>query len=144
MKVKQQAFSLHNQAAKVQAAESGRLQLDIGDLRGSCDLMVKRVTEMTGGKVPLGEDSIRDYKPYLSQEPVPEAPHCDTAKGRANPAASTRPDHRWSCSECTFANHPSLTTCEMCEMPRITMGQFGITSRFPVCNYFWWYVFLHY
>ena len=49
---------------------------------------------MTGGKgrllgrrgltwvaVPLGEDSIRDYKPYLSQEPVPEAPHCDTAAG---------------------------------------------------------------
>lgn len=29
---------------------------------------------------------------------------------------------RWNCSECTFANHPSLETCEICEMPRITMG----------------------
>ena len=29
---------------------------------------------------------------------------------------------KWSCSECTFSNHPSLDTCEICEMPRITIG----------------------
>jgi len=25
----------------------------------------------------------------------------------------------WSCSQCTFKNHPSLDTCEICDMPRI-------------------------
>ena len=31
--------------------------------------------------VPLGEDSIRDYKPYLSQQAVPDSHHCDTSAG---------------------------------------------------------------
>ena len=70
----------------------------IGDLRGDCDSMVKKVTTLTGGKgefkmrdgaivgnltssVPLGEDSIKDYKPYLSHDTVPESPHCDTGAG---------------------------------------------------------------
>lgn len=25
----------------------------------------------------------------------------------------------WSCSACTFSNHPALRKCEMCEMPRV-------------------------
>ena len=33
--------------------------------------------------MPLGEDSITDYKPYLSQEPaVPDAPLCDVDPGK--------------------------------------------------------------
>ena len=31
--------------------------------------------------MPLGEDSIRDYKPYLSQQAVPDSHHCDTSAG---------------------------------------------------------------
>jgi len=84
MKVKQQAFSLHSQSTKVQAGEVRRLNSAIGDLRGACDSMVKKVTTLTGGKVPLGEDSIKDYKPYLSHDTVPESPHCDTGAGPEN------------------------------------------------------------
>ena len=81
-----------------QASEVRRLNSAIGDLRGACDSMVKKVTTLTGGKgetlkagwrhnnltslVPLGEDSIKDYKPYLSQDTVPESPHCDTGAGK--------------------------------------------------------------
>jgi len=127
MKVKQQAFSLHSQSTKVQAGEVRRLNSAIGDLRGACDSMVKKVTTLTGGKVPLGEDSIKDYKPYLSQDTVPDSPHCDTGAAVSRveqPAVSETLDEGrlWNCSECTFANHPSLATCEICEMPRITMG----------------------
>merc|ERR1712126_108175 len=128
MKVKQQAFSLHNQSAKVQqAGEVRRLNSAIGDLRGACDSMVKKVTTLTGGKVPLGEDSIKDYKPYLSQDTVPDSPHCDTGAAVCSIDVELGPTSeplvgRWNCSECTFANHPSLATCEICEMPRITMG----------------------
>lgn len=25
---------------------------------------------------------------------------------------------QWSCTKCTFLNHPALSTCEECEMPR--------------------------
>merc|ERR1712192_383503 len=135
MKVKQQAFSLHSQSTKVQAGEVRRLNSAIGVLRGACDSMVKKVTTLTGGKVPLGEDSIKDYKPYLSQDTVPESPHCDTGAAvnsfeqqhpptgstsetlmGLNPSTSESETlmGRWNCSECTFANHPSLATCEIC------------------------------
>merc|ERR1712192_127264 len=130
MKVKQQAFSLHSQSTKgQQAGEVRRLNSAIGDLRGACDSMVKKVTTLTGGKVPLGEDSIKDYKPYLSQDTVPESPNCDTGAAvnsieQQHPPGLTSESEtlmgRWNCSECTFANHPSLATCEICEMPRIT------------------------
>jgi len=131
MKVKQQAFSLQSQSTKVQAGEVRRLNSAIGDLRGACDSMVKKVTTLTGGKVPLGEDSIKDYKPYLSQDTVPDSRHCDTGAAVSSiddeqlgggGATSETLVGRWNCSECTFANHPSLETCEICEMPRITMG----------------------
>jgi len=156
MKVKQQAFSLHSQSTKVQAGEVRRLNSAIGDLRGACDSMVKKVTTLTGGKVPLGEDSIKDYKPYLSHDTVPESPHCDTGAAAdsieqqlpAGPTLDTLLGRmwncseletststsesetlgRWNCSECTFANHPSLATCEICEMPRITMGNGALTE----------------
>merc|ERR1712192_29777 len=136
MKVKQQAFSLHSQSTKgQQAGEVRRLNSAIGDLRGACDSMVKKVTTLTGGKVPLGEDSIKDYKPYLSQDTVPESPYCDTGAAvnsfeqqhpptgstsetlmGLNPSTSESETlmGRWNCSECTFANHPSLATCEIC------------------------------
>lgn len=28
----------------------------------------------------------------------------------------------WSCQLCTFRNHPLLSVCEECEMPRISLG----------------------
>ena len=31
-------------------------------------------------------------------------------------------EKQWSCSECTFLNHPALQTCEECDMPRIVLG----------------------
>ncbi len=31
-------------------------------------------------------------------------------------------EKQWSCSECTFLNHPALQTCEECDMPRIVIG----------------------
>jgi len=48
MKIKQRAFSLQSQSSKV--GEARRLNSAIGDLRGVCDSMVKKVTTLTGGK----------------------------------------------------------------------------------------------
>jgi len=127
LRVKQKAFSYHGEPTRLQQhSDVKKIEKDIEGLRGACDDMVKKVTSMTGGKVPLGEDSIKDYKPYLSPEgSVPE-----TACSVIATAATSDPVHsstnldseKWNCSECTFANHPSLDTCEICEMPRITLG----------------------
>ncbi len=36
-------------------------------------------------------------------------------------------EEKWSCSQCTFLNHPCLDTCEICSMPRIKFSQ-GMSS----------------
>ncbi|CAL4125578.1 unnamed protein product [Meganyctiphanes norvegica] len=32
-------------------------------------------------------------------------------------------ERNWSCSKCTFINHPGLNKCEMCEFPRFNIGR---------------------
>ncbi|XP_043244697.1 uncharacterized protein LOC122393111 isoform X1 [Amphibalanus amphitrite] len=32
---------------------------------------------------------------------------------------------QWACGSCTFLNHPLITDCEQCEMPRIVLGTYS-------------------
>ena len=52
--------------------------------------------------MPLGEDSIKDYKPYLSHDTVPESPHCDTGAGEITL------DFRFNCFILWVFPNPSL------------------------------------
>jgi len=56
-----------NHSAKAVHVEVKQLEHDIHSLRGLCDNMSKKVTNLTGGKVPLGETSI-NFENYLSQQ----------------------------------------------------------------------------
>ena len=39
-------------------------------------------------------------------------------------------EENWSCSACTFLNHPALNKCECCEMPKLSTGEWCITHIF--------------
>ncbi|CAG5128010.1 unnamed protein product [Candidula unifasciata] len=47
---------------------------------------------------------------------VPAAPSAQQLLTSGDPEEGELP---WSCSACTFSNHPALRKCEMCEMPRV-------------------------
>ena len=66
--------------------------------------------------VPLGETSIK-FENYLTSTstPVLSAPPPPTEEGQSQ-------SQTWACSECTFNNHLDLESCEICEMPRISLG----------------------
>lgn len=145
VKLKQQEIGLQRHATKTMHVEVKQLEHDIESLRGACDNMSKKVTNLTGGKVPLGDTSI-NFENYLTHQSnvVPEHPKASNDNSIVSPSASFQPkpstnsnsnslnstslseplseEGKWSCSECTFSNHPSLDTCEICLMPRITLG----------------------
>ena len=35
---------------------------------------------------------------------------------------------QWSCTKCTFLNHPALRNCEECELPRFNLDSTGDNS----------------
>jgi len=143
--LKRQELKFQAHPSKMLHVEVRELEHDIHSLRSLCDDMSKKVTNLTGGKVPLGETSI-NFENYLSQQPhsVPEStdassdnnsvscslPHQTRLSTNSNQnslnsselSGSSSEEGKWSCSECTFSNHPSLDSCEICEMPRLTMG----------------------
>jgi len=143
--LKRQELKSQGHPAKRVHVEVRQLEHDIHSLRGLCDDMSKKVTNLTGGKVPLGETSI-NFENYLSQQsntvpdttdassdmssvscslPHPTQPSTNSNTNSLNSSelsGNSSEEGKWSCSECTFSNHPSLDTCEICEMPRITMG----------------------
>eukprot|EP00092_Neocalanus_flemingeri_P026922 GFUD01029182.1.p1 GENE.GFUD01029182.1~~GFUD01029182.1.p1 ORF type:complete len:807 (-),score=69.72 GFUD01029182.1:150-2570(-) len=65
--LKRQEIRVQGHSAKVVHVEVKQLEHDIHSLRGLCDNMSKKVTNLTGGKVPLGETSI-NFENYLSQQ----------------------------------------------------------------------------
>lgn len=127
--IKAQELMIRGQPSKMVQVEVKQLEVDIGQLRGACDQMSKKVTHLTQGKVPLGETSI-NFENYLAanQTSVPDPLSASgalgvvTNPGPAPPGESTEGGHKWACSECTFSNHPSLQSCEICEMPRFELG----------------------
>jgi len=126
--LKAQDLMLQGQAPKI-VVEVKQLETDIDNLRGACNQMSEKVTHLTAGKVPLGETSI-NFENYLTaaQTSVPESSTSGVpgAPLSSNPLlprpALSQEMARWSCSECTFQNHPSLEACEICEMPRLVLG----------------------
>ncbi|XP_071115421.1 TGF-beta-activated kinase 1 and MAP3K7-binding protein 2-like isoform X2 [Haliotis cracherodii] len=54
--------------------------------------------------------------PRESLSSVPPAPPTQPPAG----SGDSEEGEQWSCSACTFLNHPALNKCECCEMPRVT------------------------
>jgi len=69
-----------------------------------------------------------------SPPPRPPPPRQPARTAPPPPAASSSSEEgpQWSCSECTFLNHPALDKCEQCEMARVGLG--GTTASSDVEN----------
>ncbi|KAF4518093.1 hypothetical protein B566_EDAN007794 [Ephemera danica] len=62
-----------------------------------------------------------------SSRPAPRPAGLNVAPGEEEEEEEDGP--HWTCSVCTFRNHPALSKCEQCEMPRISLGT---DSRAPL------------
>lgn len=104
--------------------------------------MANQVTQLTQGKVPLGETSIDFYESLpavlnhsgttdvpsttiKSSSSMPSTPSIMSKVSKIISSASSTVLNsqntttlQWSCAKCTFLNHPCLQLCEQCEMPR--------------------------
>ncbi|KAL5010380.1 hypothetical protein ScPMuIL_012685 [Solemya velum] len=131
-------FPSIDDAAKLRD-QNHRLQADI-------DVMVREIDMYNKGQIPLGVyDPLEQQSFYKNMNTGPQGsiysqPKVTTPSRDVPPPLPPRPNHnpvppppppqpsagsgdsddgeQWSCSACTFLNHPALKTCECCEMPR--------------------------
>ncbi|XP_021936794.1 TGF-beta-activated kinase 1 and MAP3K7-binding protein 3-like isoform X2 [Zootermopsis nevadensis] len=96
------------------------LRVEIQRLQEECKRMTQEVDLKLDARVPLGETDEEFYKNiYTGQQGFIFPPSSHLPPSR--PADSAEGPH-WTCSQCTFQNHPLLDKCETCEMPRILIG----------------------
>jgi len=151
------------QTGLVDVEVANELEEDVSSLQVRCDELQDelslQVTQLTQGKVPLGEASIDFYESLpavlnhsgITKDviPPPITNNTNTSTISTTKSSSTSMPNtplsskvskflnkistscssssvlnntnlQWSCSECTFLNHPALKMCEQCEMPRIS------------------------
>ncbi|XP_067128771.1 TGF-beta-activated kinase 1 and MAP3K7-binding protein 2-like isoform X1 [Centruroides vittatus] len=104
-------------------------------LRVECHCLSMEVDFCLKGQAPLGETDEDFYKNIFTGPlgPIPPVPNTEGLSSQAISASafqSNKENKResqnveekdmWKCSKCTFANHPALNKCEMCEMTRTT------------------------
>ncbi|XP_069017633.1 TGF-beta-activated kinase 1 and MAP3K7-binding protein 2 isoform X2 [Embiotoca jacksoni] len=89
------------------------LQIDIDCLSKEIDLLQTRGPHFNPSVIHNFYDNIG----FLG--PVPPKPK-DSGGKTAKPIADQEEDEgtQWSCTACTFLNHPALNRCEQCEFPR--------------------------
>ncbi|XP_070782023.1 TGF-beta-activated kinase 1 and MAP3K7-binding protein 2 isoform X2 [Enoplosus armatus] len=89
------------------------LQIDIDCLTKEIDLLQTRGPHFNPSAIHNFYDNIG----FLG--PVPPKPK-DSGSKIVKPIADQEEDEgtQWSCTACTFLNHPALNRCEQCEFPR--------------------------
>ncbi|XP_029903516.1 TGF-beta-activated kinase 1 and MAP3K7-binding protein 2 isoform X2 [Myripristis murdjan] len=90
-----------------------KLQIDIDCLTKEIDLLQTKGPHFNPSAIHNFYDNIG----FLG--PVPPKPK-DSSSKSAKPVADQEEDEgtQWSCTACTFLNHPALNRCEQCEFPR--------------------------
>ena len=71
--------------------------------------------------VPSAVSSLPIYDGVEAVTNMPEERR-QTSYGATSNDSRDMKEPQWSCSECTFLNHPALKECEECEMPRVMIG----------------------
>lgn len=94
------------------------LQIDIDCLTKEIDLLQTQGPDFN----PIAIHNFYDNLGFLG--PVPPKPVIDHSKQESSMNMRVMPEPeeddgvQWSCTACTFLNHPALNRCEQCEFPR--------------------------
>ncbi|XP_071506216.1 uncharacterized protein [Diadema antillarum] len=105
----------HDQLNKLRE-EKRQLQIDIECMNNEIEQFKKQAV------ISIGNQRVHFYENMGTtgrNDPIPPAPIASGQAFDVQPLFSD-PDEgqQWSCTHCTFLNHPFLDKCECCEMPR--------------------------
>nr|XP_057921540.1 TGF-beta-activated kinase 1 and MAP3K7-binding protein 2 isoform X1 [Doryrhamphus excisus] len=89
------------------------LQIDIDYLTKGIDLFQKRGPHFNPNAIHNFYDNMGFLGPV---PPKPKDPDSQSVKAMADQEEDE--GTQWSCTACTFLNHPALNRCEQCEFPR--------------------------
>ncbi|XP_037080695.1 TGF-beta-activated kinase 1 and MAP3K7-binding protein 2-like isoform X1 [Pollicipes pollicipes] len=107
---------LHSQLSQkaAQEDEKDRLAEENAKLQRECDAISTDI------------DNLRRMRGRL-QSPVSPGSSSNNHRPSSEPGAEDDPAEgpQWPCGSCTFLNHPAISDCEQCEMPRIVLGTYG-------------------
>ncbi|XP_042902226.1 TGF-beta-activated kinase 1 and MAP3K7-binding protein 2 [Parasteatoda tepidariorum] len=95
-----------------------KLREENAQLRLECQCLCMEVDYYLKGKAPLGEIDETFYQDK-SQLQRNTATSQDQTEVSSKSIDSLEDDcKKWECPVCTFANHPAINSCEMCQSPR--------------------------
>lgn len=118
-----------SKASLFNAEELSKLREENRKLRIECNCLLMEVDMSNSGQIPLGVTD-EDFYSNINTGPngaitsaSSKAPTVDREKLliQSKTKSSFEDDedderNRWRCKKCTFANHPALEKCEICEM----------------------------
>ncbi|XP_035206475.1 mitogen-activated protein kinase kinase kinase 7-interacting protein 3 homolog isoform X2 [Stegodyphus dumicola] len=114
------------------AEELKKLREENRKLRVECNCLLMEVDVCSPGQIPLGMTDEDFYKNIFTGPNGTVASSSNQVRKTSNPESSSTQakqasplddedddeKNRWKCKKCTFANHPALEKCEMCELPK--------------------------
>uniref|UniRef100_A0A8C6S7C5 TGF-beta activated kinase 1 (MAP3K7) binding protein 2 n=1 Tax=Neogobius melanostomus TaxID=47308 RepID=A0A8C6S7C5_9GOBI len=96
-----------NSASQIPSMQNRLLQIDIDCLTKEIDLLQTKGPDFNPSAI------LNFYDNLGFVGPVPPKP-----KGTFSGSPPEEEEPQWSCTACTFLNHPALDRCEQCEFPR--------------------------
>ncbi|CAL1275958.1 unnamed protein product [Larinioides sclopetarius] len=114
-KLEERKMFQNSQDIKRLSEENARLRLE-------CQCLCMEVDYYLKGQAPLGEVDENFYGENASQSNQTDTQDATHAYCMLQPETvdtdEQEESNEWECPKCTFANHPAIRFCEMCQLPR--------------------------